>query len=73
MVTSTPDTPQQSNGFDCGVFASYCAHYVFLGAKPSFSQQHMPHLRRRMMADILARRIHASGDLFSYALLAAAP
>ncbi|KAJ1448208.1 hypothetical protein M885DRAFT_490492 [Pelagophyceae sp. CCMP2097] len=60
MVTSTPDTPQQSNGFDCGVFASYCAHYVPLGAKPSFSQQHMPHLRRRMMADILARRIHAS-------------
>ncbi|KAJ1447670.1 hypothetical protein M885DRAFT_471721, partial [Pelagophyceae sp. CCMP2097] len=53
MVATTPDTPQQSNGFDCGVFASYCAHYVSLGVKPSFSQQNVPHLRRRMMADII--------------------
>ncbi|KAJ1448349.1 hypothetical protein M885DRAFT_623520 [Pelagophyceae sp. CCMP2097] len=59
-VTTTPDTPQQSNGFDCGVFASYCAHYVSLGAKPSFSQQDILRLRRRMMADILAKRIHGT-------------
>ncbi|KAJ1445736.1 hypothetical protein M885DRAFT_625901 [Pelagophyceae sp. CCMP2097] len=59
-VTTTPVTLQQSNGFDCGVFASYCAHYVSLGAKPSFSQQDILHLRRRMMADILAKRIHGS-------------
>jgi len=60
MVPTTRNTPQQLNGFDCGVFASYCAHYVSLGAKPSFSQQHMPHLRRRMMADILDKKIHGS-------------
>ncbi|KAJ1447398.1 hypothetical protein M885DRAFT_576005 [Pelagophyceae sp. CCMP2097] len=53
-------TPQQSNSFDCGVFASYFAHYISLGVRPAFSQEHMPHLRRRMMADILAKKIHGS-------------
>ncbi|KAJ1444642.1 hypothetical protein M885DRAFT_552394, partial [Pelagophyceae sp. CCMP2097] len=53
-------TPQQSNSFDCGVFASYFAHYISLGVRPTFSQEHMPHLRRRMMADILAKKIHGS-------------
>jgi hypothetical protein len=28
--------------------------------RPTFSQEHMPHLRRRMMADILAKQIHGS-------------
>jgi sentrin-specific protease 1 len=60
MVATTRNTPQQLNGFDCGVFASYCAHYISLGVRPAFSQADMPHLRRRMMADILAKKIHAS-------------
>ncbi|KAJ1449770.1 hypothetical protein M885DRAFT_572215 [Pelagophyceae sp. CCMP2097] len=42
-----------ANSFDCGVFASYFAHYISLGVRPTFSQEHMPHLRRRLMTDIL--------------------
>ncbi|KAJ1444323.1 hypothetical protein M885DRAFT_581071 [Pelagophyceae sp. CCMP2097] len=65
MVATTRNTPQQLNGFDCGVFASYCAHYISLGVRPTFSQADMPHLRRRMMADILAKKIHASEMQFA--------
>ncbi|KAJ1444337.1 hypothetical protein M885DRAFT_581039 [Pelagophyceae sp. CCMP2097] len=73
MVATTRNTPQQLNGFDCGVFASYCAHYISLGVRPTFSQADMPHLRRRMMADILAKKIHASEMQFATIPLQPAP
>mmetsp|Transcript_16707 Transcript_16707/g.59256 ORF Transcript_16707/g.59256 Transcript_16707/m.59256 type:complete len:182 (-) Transcript_16707:168-713(-) len=57
MVPTTQDTPQQSNGYDCGVFASYCALYLANDVDPAFSQEDVPLLRRRMMMDILYQRI----------------
>jgi len=57
MVPTTRDTPQQSNGYDCGVFASYCALYLANDVDPAFSQEDVPLLRRRMMMDILYQRI----------------
>ena len=49
--------PLQTNGYDCGVFATFCAHYLAHGVDPNFTQEHIPHLRRRMMVDILNKRI----------------
>lgn len=60
LVPTTPTTPQQSNGYDCGVFATFCAHYLAYGISPdlpSFSQDDVRHLRRRMMIDILNKRL----------------
>lgn len=55
---TTPDTPRQHNGYDCGVFAVFCAHYAALGAKLDFSQADIRHFRNRMMIDILNKRLH---------------
>jgi sentrin-specific protease 1 len=57
MVRTTADTPRQSNSFDCGVFVSYCALYLAHDLDPTFSQSDIPHLRRRMMSDILNKRL----------------
>jgi sentrin-specific protease 1 len=56
-VENTAYTPLQMNGNDCGVFATFCAHYLAHGADPNFSQEDIPHLRRRMMISILKKRI----------------
>ena len=56
-VETTANTPRQENGYDCGVFATFCAHYLAHGVDPNFSQEDIPHLRRRMMISILNKRI----------------
>ena len=35
QVRTTQDTPRQMNGYDCGVFATFCAHYLSVGAHPT--------------------------------------
>lgn len=45
--------PLQKNGSDCGVFACMFAHYVSRGIPFDFRQDDMPHLRKRMLADML--------------------
>jgi sentrin-specific protease 1 len=57
-TTTTADTPRQRNDVDCGVFATFCAHYVSVGVKPEFSQMDIPLLRQRMMLDILDKKIY---------------
>ncbi|KAJ8602616.1 hypothetical protein CTAYLR_010197 [Chrysophaeum taylorii] len=53
LVPTTPNTPRQANGYDCGVFATFCAHYYALGLEPDFSQADIEHLRHRMLLSIL--------------------
>ena len=57
LIPTTDDTPRQANGFDCGVFASYCAHFLAHGAHPNFNQADIPIMRRRMMLSILETRL----------------
>jgi sentrin-specific protease 1 len=62
LVRTTNDTPRQLNGYDCGVFATFCAHYLSAGVNPSFSQADIPHLRRRMIIDILNKKINSEDE-----------
>ena len=46
-------TPQQRNGWDCGVFMTRTADYLARDAVLDFRQEDMPYLRRRMVLEIL--------------------
>lgn len=52
LVQSGPTVPRQENGYDCGVFTCYYAHFHSLGASLAFAQRDCPHLRMRLMWDI---------------------
>ena len=46
-------TPQQENGYDCGVFTCQFMEAISRGEENfNFSQQDMPYLRRRMIWEI---------------------
>ncbi|EMD41725.1 hypothetical protein CERSUDRAFT_110298 [Gelatoporia subvermispora B] len=48
-----PDTPQQENGFDCGVFTCQFLEALSRGEESfPFTQANMPYLRRRMVWEI---------------------
>jgi len=50
-TTINPEnTPEQTNGFDCGVFVCTTAEWLSEGSDLTFSQEDMPHLRKRMHA-----------------------
>lgn len=51
------DVPRQTNGYDCGVFAAFNAHYLAFDKEPSFTQDDIDHLRRRMLLSILDKAI----------------
>ncbi|TCD70067.1 Smt3-specific protease [Steccherinum ochraceum] len=52
------DTPQQENGFDCGVFTCQFLETLSRGEEGfPFTQQHMPYLRRRMVWEICNGRL----------------
>lgn len=50
-------TPQQLNGFDCGVFTCTTAKYVSRNKDLSFSQKDMKIIRRRMAYEIMHRSL----------------
>lgn len=52
-LENVKDIPQQMNGSDCGMFACTFAEFISRGAKISFSQEHMPYLRKKMVVEIL--------------------
>lgn len=56
------DTPQQQNGFDCGVFMVTTADYVARNAELNFHQKHMPSFRKRMVVDLLGLHPLRPGD-----------
>lgn len=51
------DIPQQMNGSDCGMFACKYAEYITRGAPITFTQQHMPYFRRRMVYEIVTGKL----------------
>ena len=53
LVPTEKDTPQQTNGCDCGVFTCMFADYLGAGEALNFSQADMPHFRYRVGARIL--------------------
>lgn len=63
LTRTTRDTPRQMNGYDCGVFATFCAHYMSLQEQLDYSQNDIQQFRIRMMVDILAEKIHTGDTL----------
>ncbi|XP_048857809.1 sentrin-specific protease 2 isoform X2 [Brienomyrus brachyistius] len=51
------EIPQQNNGSDCGVFACKYADYISQGRPLTFTQSHMPYFRRKMIWEILNKRL----------------
>ena len=50
---SNPKTPQQSNGYDCGVFSSqFIESLSRKGGQFDFTQKNMVYLRHKMVAEI---------------------
>ena len=57
QLINVKDIPQQTNGSDCGVFACKLAEYVSRDARISFTQADMPYFRRRMVYEIITKRL----------------
>lgn len=51
------DIPQQMNGSDCGMFACTFAEFSSRDAAYSFTQAHMPYLRRKAALEILTAKL----------------
>lgn len=51
------DIPQQMNGSDCGMFSCMYAETITRGAKITFTQEDMPYFRRRMVYEILKKKL----------------
>lgn len=49
--------PEQMNGCDCGVFMSKYAEYKSRFAKFTFTQENMPYFRKRMIYEILSKKL----------------
>lgn len=49
--------PQQTNGYDCGVFVLKYADYIARDAELDFTQSDMPHFRKIIMLDLLRKRV----------------
>ena len=51
------DIPQQMNGSDCGMFACKFSEYLSRKKPITFTQDHMPYFRRRMVYEIVSNRL----------------
>ncbi|XP_061470700.1 sentrin-specific protease 1 [Rhineura floridana] len=51
------EIPQQMNGSDCGMFACKYADCIAKDKPINFTQQHMPYFRKRMIWEILHRKL----------------
>ena len=51
------DIPEQQNGCDCGVFMSKYAEYKSRDANFTFTQQNMPYFRKRMIYEIVSKKL----------------
>ncbi|BFG01438.1 uncharacterized protein DMAD_01189 [Drosophila madeirensis] len=52
-IENIPNGPQQTNGSDCGVFSCMTAEYITRDKPLTFSQEHMPYFRKKMMLEIV--------------------
>ena len=53
LIPCTPDTPQQENGADCGIFVCMFADFVTKNCPLSFQQRHINQCRDRIALAIL--------------------
>ncbi|ELU10988.1 hypothetical protein CAPTEDRAFT_224463 [Capitella teleta] len=51
------EIPQQMNGSDCGMFACKFAEYITRKAPISFTQENMPYFRKRMVWEIVNKKL----------------
>ncbi|KAA0188975.1 hypothetical protein HAZT_HAZT000903 [Hyalella azteca] len=51
------DIPQQMNGSDCGMFACKFSEYLSRRKPITFTQDHMPYFRRRMVYEIVTNKL----------------
>ncbi|XP_068454762.1 sentrin-specific protease 1 [Clinocottus analis] len=51
------EIPQQMNGSDCGMFTCKYADYITKDKPITFTQNHMPYFRRRMVWEILKHKL----------------
>lgn len=51
------DIPQQMNGSDCGMFTCKFAEFASRRAQISFTHQHMPYFRKRMVYEICRQKL----------------
>ncbi|PRD32466.1 UNVERIFIED_CONTAM: Senp1 [Trichonephila clavipes] len=51
------DIPQQMNGSDCGMFSLKYAEYLSRDAPITFTQEHMQYFRRRMVVEIVEKKL----------------
>lgn len=58
------NTPQQHNGFDCGVFSMLFADFISDNLPLYFEQQNIPDMRVKICASILAGKLWYCQDLF---------
>lgn len=56
-TTDRRDIPRQNNCSDCGVFACTYAEYLTRQAKFNFTQEHMPYFRKKMIYEIIKKKI----------------
>eukprot|EP00588_Corethron_pennatum_P009003 CAMPEP_0194266106 /NCGR_PEP_ID=MMETSP0169-20130528/1125_1 /TAXON_ID=218684 /ORGANISM="Corethron pennatum, Strain L29A3" /LENGTH=605 /DNA_ID=CAMNT_0039006717 /DNA_START=204 /DNA_END=2021 /DNA_ORIENTATION=+ len=53
LVPSQPDTPEQANGYDCGVFTCMFADFISRNQPLTFTQDHVTECRERIALSIL--------------------
>ncbi|XP_062581299.1 sentrin-specific protease 1-like [Saccostrea cucullata] len=53
----TKEIPQQMNGSDCGMFTCKFAEYITREADINFTQEHMPYFRKRMVYEIVKKKL----------------
>ncbi|KAH8301370.1 hypothetical protein KR059_001404, partial [Drosophila kikkawai] len=56
-LETAKDVPQQYNGNDCGVFCCMFAEYITRDAPLTFTQAHMVAMRKKMILEILERKL----------------
>lgn len=54
---SPADSPQQKNGFDCGMFVCMYADYMLQDLPEQFSQKDMPMLRKKVCCCVLEGKL----------------
>ena len=53
LVECSPDTPQQENGFDCGVFTCMFCDFLSTDCPLNFSQEHITQCRERIALSVM--------------------
>ncbi|CAJ0940837.1 unnamed protein product [Ranitomeya imitator] len=54
---TSDEIPQQMNGSDCGMFACKYADYITKDKSITFTQNHMPYFRKRMVYEIIHQKL----------------